>query len=298
MRVFLTGGTGFVGSHMLRRLTREGHHVRAIVRDPRKAEQRFGRSDSVEFVAGDVVTGEGLREGIAGCDAVIHLVGIILESGNTTFEKVHHEGTRSVLLAAKDAAIQKFVQMSALGARPNGVSAYQTTKWKAEEVVRKSGLNFTILRPSIIFGPGDGFVTQMVQVMRSAPLFRPVVGNGRYPFRPIYIDDVVDCFVQSLASGRATNQTIELGGPQELTLEELLKQIADCVGVRKPAVHVPFSVMYWNAAVLERIMQRPPVTTEQLRMLKEGSTCDIGPMLRTFDVHPLAFRDGLKRYLC
>jgi uncharacterized protein YbjT (DUF2867 family) len=294
MRVLLTGASGFVGSHILPRLLADGHDVVALVRDPHALANR----ERVSAVRGDVVTGAGLDEAMRGCDAVIHLVGIIMEIGDATFEHVHYQGTRNVVAAAKRAGVKRFVQMSALGARASGVSGYQTTKWRAEEEVRNSGMEYVILRPSLIFGPGDGFVTQMVDVMKSAPLFRPVIGNGQYRFRPVYIDDVVTCFVSALTNTAATHQTIDLGGGEELTLEQMLRAIAECVGIRKPAVHIPFSIMYGSAAVLGTVLRRPPVTIDQLRMLREGSTCDPSAMRNLFGIEPIGFYKGLTQYLC
>lgn len=288
MKVFLTGTTGFVGRHMLRRLLEEGHSVRALVRDPAKA--RGLAQNGVELVAGDVVGGAGLEQGIQGCDAVIHLVGIIVEKGPNTFERVHHLGTRNVVEAAKRAGVRRFVQMSALGVRADGVAVYQTSKWRGEEEVRKSGIPFCILRPAIIFGPGDGFVTQMIQTMRSAPLFRPVPGSGSPKFRPIFVGDVTACFVRALTALTATDHTIALGGGDELTLNEVLKEIARCAGVRKPPVHIPMPLMFLGAWLLQRILKDPPVTVDQLRMLREGSTCDIEPMIRMLGVKPRGFQ--------
>jgi uncharacterized protein YbjT (DUF2867 family) len=287
MKVFLTGATGFVGRHMLHRLLAEGHAVRALVRDPQKAAS--AALPNVEFIAGDVAEGTGLDQGMQGCDAVIHLVGIILEKGSTTFERVHHLGTRNVVEAAKRTRIKRFVQMSALGVRADGVAAYQSTKWKGEEEVRRSGIPFCILRPSLIFGEGDGFVTQMMQTMRSAPLFRPVPGDGKPKFRPIFIDDVTACVARALTVEAATNQTIDLGGADELTLNDVLAEIARCAAVRKPAVHIPMPLMVAGAAVLQKLLNNPPVTVDQLRMLHEGSTCDIGPMKQIFGITPRGF---------
>ena len=169
MKVFLTGATGFVGKYMLERLLADGHAVRAALRGLPGQNARVvahsqyvGRKDDFQWVHGDVVEGSRLEEGMQGCDAVIHLVGIIVEKGTNTFERVHHLGTRNVVEAAKRTGIKRFVQMSALGVRADGVAAYQTTKWKGEEEVRHSGIPFCILRPSLIFGQGDGFVTQMM----------------------------------------------------------------------------------------------------------------------------------------
>src|ERR1051326_6728251 len=241
MKLFLTGATGFVGRHMLRRLVSDGHCVRVLVRHPEKV--RDLAQSSVELITGDVISGAGIDRGVEGCDAVIHLVGIIVEKRGNTFERVHHLGTRNVVEAAKRAGRRRFIQMSAVGVRADGVAAYQTSKWRGEEEVRNSGIPYCILRPSLIFGPGDGFVTQMIQTMRSTPFFRPVPGNGSPKFRPVFIDDVTACFVRALTADAATNQTIELGGADELTLNQVLAEIASCAGVRKPALHIPMPLM-------------------------------------------------------
>src|SRR5260370_796956 len=144
----------------------------------------------------------------------------------SAYEAVPHIGTRNVVEAAKRAGINRFVHMSALGARPDGVSAYQTSKWRGEEEVRSGAMPYCVLRPSLIFGPGDGFVTQMMDTMRKAPLLRPVPGSGNPRFRPVFIDDVTSCFTRALSADAATNQSIELGGADVLSLVHVLAGIA------------------------------------------------------------------------
>jgi NADH dehydrogenase len=293
MQIFLTGGTGFVGQHMIHRLLGEGHAVRALLRElpgqsHRLVQGYYGQGD-FKFVSGDVVSGAGLEPGMQGCEAVVHLVGIILEKGKNTFAAVHHLGTRNVVEAAKRNGVKRFVHMSALGVRADGVAAYQTSKWKGEEEVRRSGIPYCILRPSLIFGPGDGFVTQMIATMRKAPFIRPVPGDGSPKFRPVAIEDVTACFARALTTEAATNQTIELGGADELSLNEVLEEIARVAGVRKPAVHIPLPLMLASAAVAQTLLPNPPVTVDQLRMLREGSTCDLGTMKRVFGIEPKRF---------
>ncbi len=279
---------------MLKRLFAEGHAVRALLRVPpgEKAGlgQGFSREGDFRCVLGDVVSGRGLDDGMRGCDAIIHLVGIIVERAKNTFDAVHHVGTRNVVEAAKRNGIKRFIQMSALGVRQDGVAVYQTSKWRGEEEVRHSGIPCCILRPSLIFGPGDGFVTQMMQTMRQAPLFRPVPGDGKPKYRPIFVDDVTACFVRALTAEEATNQTVDLGGADELSLNEVLAEIARCAGVKKPAVHIPLPIMFAGAAVAQTLLSNPPVTVDQLRMLREGSTCDIQPMVRIFGIKPRGFQ--------
>ncbi|HZE80568.1 MAG TPA: complex I NDUFA9 subunit family protein [Candidatus Polarisedimenticolia bacterium] len=297
MKVFLTGATGFVGKHMLERLLVEGHAVRAALRGLPGQKTRLvghtehlGRKDDFRWVHGDIVEGTRLDEGMQGCDALIHLVGIIVEKEKNTFERVHHLGTRNVVEAAKRTGIKRFIQMSALGVRADGGAAYQTTKWKGEEEVRHSGIPFCILRPSLIFGEGDGFVTQMMATMRSAPFFRLVPGDGTPKFRPIAVEDVATCFLRALTTEAATDQTVDLGGADELTLNEVLAEIARCAGVRKRAVHIPMPLMVAGATVAQKLLKNPPVTVDQLRMLQEGSTCDIKPMKRIFGMNPRGFK--------
>jgi NADH dehydrogenase len=296
MKVFLTGATGFVGSHMLRRLLREGHEVRALTRRTGALPNVLRETQRLEEVEGDIASRD-LASLVAGTDAVINLVGIIYQRRTRTFEAVHHHGTKHLVEAARRGGVTRFVQMSALGARPGNASRYHTTKFAAEEEVRKSGLSWTVLRPSLIFGPGSAFVEQMASVMRAAPLFRPIPGTGQYRFRPVHVDDVVECFLQSLTNPATTNQTVDLVGGEELTLDEIGNEIADCLGVRKIVLHVPIPIMRGAASFFSLLPMQPPVTHVQLRMLEEGSTADPQPMRRIFQVQPIGFRKGVREYL-
>ena len=313
MNVFLTGATGFVGSHLVQGLVAAGHSVRALVHSLGKAKTR---APGIEYIPGNILEPASLRDIMPGCDAVIHLVGIIDEFKGTTFERIHHEGTRKVVAAARASSIRRFVHMSALGTRLNAVAAYHKTKWKGEEAVRGGGIPWVILRPSIIFGPGDGFTTRMLELMRKAPsiIFGPgdgfttrmlelmrkaplrlIVGSGRYPVQPVYIGDVVDCFVQSLSSDAALGREVALGGPRAMPIEEMLDALAAAAGIRKRKVHLPYWLMYANATLLEIFLPRPPVTCDQLTMMREGSTCATAPMLATFRVKHWTLEQGLKQ---
>jgi uncharacterized protein YbjT (DUF2867 family) len=296
MKVFLTGASGFVGSHMLRRLLDDGYDVRALVR--RRGALAGGSSDGsrVEEVEGEI-NSPTLTAQVAGCDAVINLVGIIQERGRATFEAVHHLGTKNLVEAARINGVKRFVQMSALGARPKDASPYHTTKFAAEEELRNSGIPCVILRPSLIFGPGSAFVNQMANVMRTTPLVRPIPGTGKYRFRPVHVDDVVECFVQSLTGETAVGQTIDLVGGEELALDEIGDEIASCLGVRKIVLHIPMPIMKSMATLFSFLPIKAPVTQVQLRMLTEGSTADPVPMKRIFGIEPIAFRPGLREYL-
>ncbi|MFQ5817505.1 MAG: SDR family oxidoreductase [Terriglobia bacterium] len=297
--ILLTGATGFVGSHMVEALRAAGQPVRCLVRSREKATQQ-GLS-AAERVEGDILRPETLPAACAGIEKVIHLVGIILERGQQTFERVHYQGTGNVVAAAKQAGVKRFVHMSALGARSDPrATAYHRTKWKAEQEVINSGIPYVILRPAIIYGPRDGFVTQMVDMIEKAPVI-PIVGTGEYPLQPIFINNVCQAFVGALTNEKATNKILELGGPEALAYEKVIDAIAAAIGVNKKKIHLPFPFMRLNAAVLETFLPlvgaTPPVTRAQLQMLREGSTCDVRPALETFHLRLVPFTQGLASYL-
>jgi NADH dehydrogenase len=235
---------------------------------------------------------------MAGCDAVIHLVGIIREqrAENVTFERVHTEGTRHVLEAAKAAGIRRYLHMSALGTRRGAASRYHRTKWAAEEAVRASELEWTIFRPSIIYGRGDGFVTLLASMIRRLPAV-PVIGSGRQRLQPVPVEQVASGFVGALELPATAGQTYEVGGPEAVTMVELLDLIGRALGRRRVLkVHVPLGAMTPLARLLHPLPGFP-VTPDQLLMLGEDSVCDPRPFFDTFAIQPVPLGAGLERML-
>lgn len=295
-QIFVTGATGFVGHAVLQRLCAEGHIVRCLVRRGSEADLRG--LGAIARIEGDILTRRGLEEGMAGCDAVIHLVGIIREhrATNVTFERVHTEGTRNVLEAAKAAGIRRYVHMSALGTRRGAASRYHRTKWAAEEAVRASRLDWTIFRPSIIYGRGDGFVSMLASLVRRMPAV-PVIGSGRQRLQPVPVDHVAAGFERALELPATIKQTYEVGGPQAVTMEELLDLIGRALGRRRVLkAHVPLGVMT-PLARLFHALPGFPVTPDQLLMLGEDSVCDPRPFYETFTLEPVPLAVGLERML-
>ena len=294
--VFVTGATGFVGHALLQRLCGAGHIVRCLVR--RSSERDLRGLGAITRIEGDVLARGGLEEGMAGCDAVIHLVGIIREQrgAGVTFERVHLDGTRNVLEAAKTAGVRRYLHMSALGTRPGAAARYHRTKWAAEEAVRASGLAWTIFRPSIIYGRGDGFVTMLASMVRRLPVV-PVIGSGRQRLQPVPVEQVAAGFEGALELPRTIERTYEVGGPEAVTMLELLDLIGHALGhrtVRK--AHVPLAVMRPLARVLHPLPGFP-VTPDQLLMLGEDSVCDQRPFLEAFQLEPVPLAEGLEHML-
>jgi len=294
--VFVTGATGFVGHALLQRLCAAGHVVHCLVRRGSEADLRgFG---AIARIEGDILTRRGLEEGMAGCDAVVHLVGIIREhrATNVTFERVHVEGTRNVLDAAKAAGIQRYLHMSALGTRRGAASRYHRTKWTADEAVRDSGLAWTIFRPSIVYGRGDGFVTMLASMVRRLPA-TPVIGSGRQRLQPIPVEQVAQAFTGALELPATIKQTYEVGGPDAVTVPELLDLIGRALGHRRVRkLQVPLGLMTPLARVLHPVPGFP-VTPDQLLMLGEDSVCDPRPFFDVFHLDPVPLATGLERML-
>jgi NADH dehydrogenase len=260
---------------------------------------------NVVYVSGDVTEAATLTpDKMAGCDALVHLVGIIQEAKpGQTFEAVHVRGTQNVLTAARaaGAGTQRFIYLSALGSTPDAASAYSRTKAAAEQAVRDSGLPFTIFRPSVILGPDGEFVAQMEDLIREPPLspvplpFVPVPGNGTNKFQPVWIGDLVACLVQSLTNPATINQVYEIGGATPVSFNELLQGFGRHLGVKKPLLHAPLPLMRAAAWVLQAALPQPPITTDQLLNLQRDNVCDNSAIEAACGVRPLGFEQALAR---
>ena len=270
-RIFVAGGTGFVGGNLLKALA--GRPVRLLVRSLQ--ESASSRSDSVELVEGDITDAGSIRGALDGCDVVINLVAIIKESAGATFDGVIRQGTENLVAEAKAAKPTRFVQMSAMGAQDNADFPYLRAKWRSEQAVQSSGLPFIIFRPSVIFGPNDEFINTLAKLVKAAPVI-PVVGSGMSKFQPVAATDVADAFVSAIGDPGSAGKTYELGGPDVLTYEEMLDTIAARMGKSKPKVHVPIGLMKVVVAMSAPLPEklRPPVTSEQLKMLALDNCTD------------------------
>ena len=213
MKLFIAGGTGFVGGHLTEELRRRGHELLLLSHVHRAAS-----AQGFSYVTGDVTDPASYRSAIKGCDAVINLVGIIREFPvkGITFERLHVEATASIISAAQHAGVLRYLQMSALGTRLGAVSGYHRSKWRAEELVRGSGLAWTIFRPSLIFGPNDAFVNMLAANLRLAPIM-PTMGDGNYRLQPIHGTDVARCFADALEMPETAGQTYQLCVEDRLT---------------------------------------------------------------------------------
>jgi len=295
MKIFLTGSTGFVGKRILRDLLENKYQVRCIVRQG--SEQKIAHYKDIDIVHGDITDSSSLNGKLAGCDILINLVGIIREfpRKGITFEKLHYEGTANLVRAAREQGIRRFIQMSALGARPDGKTQYQQTKFRAEECVRNSGLDYTIFRPSIIFGPEDKFVNLFANMLKIQQ-FVPVIGNGRYQMQPVAVENVSTGFVKSIERKDAIGKTFDVGGPEKIEFNQIIDIIGEVICAPPYKIHIPVFVMSTLSEMLDWLASFP-VTKEQIIMLLEGNICDEKPFFEHFGIKPTGFKEGISKYL-
>lgn len=299
MKVFVTGGTGFVGSYVLRSLRNAGHTARVLVR--KGSEDKLPFTDGLSIVHGDLDGSGDWESALEGVDAVIHLVGIIREfpSRGITFKKLHAEATRRITGAAVKMGVKKIVHMSANGASETGVSAYQRTKWAGERVVMESGLEWTIFRPSVIFGDPGGrmeFASELAKASRMAPVF-PLFGDGMYELAPVAVEDVADCFVKSLTETSAKNRVFHLCGAGIFTFRDIVRIVGRAIGrVNMPTVGVPFTLIRPVAGLFGGF-NFSPVTVDQLDMLRQGNVCPEREWMEVFSIIPKKFDVESLKYL-
>src|SRR5713226_4991735 len=266
MRIAITGGTGFIGSHLAQRLVSEGHQVVLLARNRRKIS--FW-SAAMTFVSSDLSDPLVLTAALKGCDAVAHCAGINREIGAETYRKVHVEGTRNVISAAQQTGVRKIVLMSFLRARPNCGSAYHESKWAAEEIVRNSGLDYTILKAGMVYGLGDHMLDHLSHALHTFPFFA-MVGFKEKGIRPLAIDDLIEVLRTSLTESRLSRSTVAITGAEELYLSEAVRRVARVTGNRVRMVRAPVWSHYLLAHFWELTMKVPLVARVQVRILSEG----------------------------
>lgn len=270
-RVMITGGNGFVGRGIQESL--KGRPLRILARDP--SDPVAPIDPATEVVEGDVTDPASLAGTFDDCEAVIHLVAIIEESGDATFDRVIRQGTDNVLEEAKRAGVRQFLLQSALGVRDDPHYPYFAAKWHAEQAVKKAGIPWTIFRPSLIFGPGDGFFTLLADLVKKAPVI-PVAGDGESKFQPIHVSEVADAFRRALDDPGTIGKIYELGGPDILTYDQVIDIIARQLGTSRRKVHLPVGLVKAVVTLsgpLPKAIQ-PPVTLEQLKMLDIDNCTD------------------------
>ncbi len=266
--ILVTGASGYIGSHIVKRLVEAGRPVRALVRSRHYAEKE-GRLKGIaaEWTEGDVTRPETLRPAMQGATAVIHTVAIAVEKGGRTYEAINYQGTVNVVDAARSAGVRRFINLSQLGADARLPYRFLASKGKAQEYVVASGLDWTAFRPSVVWGPEDEFANTFARLVRLTPLIFPIVGDGQAKFQPVWVEDVATCVVKALDDPGTIGKEYELGGPEVLTLEEIERRTLAALGVRRALLHFPIPLIRIAVALMETLLPAPPVTRSLLELL-------------------------------
>ncbi len=288
----MAGGTGYIGRHVIRRLLRDGHSVRALIRGGSEAKLR---DFSIETVHGDISDPSSLNGALEGCGAVIYLIGLIRElpSKGATFEHTHVRGVRHVYERASQAGIRRWIHISSNGVKPDTKDGYIRTKYRAEEFIKAQDLDYTILRPSIVFGDEtDGtvnFVTTIKRLLTLFPLIVPIIGNGGYRLQPVHVDDLAQVLSRILDRPSTFNHTYSLCGARSTTYNDMLDTVAARFGIKKKMkVHLP-TVLIKSAALLFQKIESFPLTAEQTDILVAGNTCSDSDLFDELGIVPKAF---------
>jgi uncharacterized protein YbjT (DUF2867 family) len=296
--VAIAGGSGFIGRSIARRLAATAQlRARVLSRNPQRARSRLADLEA-EFVRGEVTEPATLPAALAGASAVVSAVqfdGYPIENPRRglTFERIDLGGTLALLAAAKTAGVNRFIYVSGAAADETSPHPGFRAKGKAERAIRESGLEYTILRPSLVYGPDDAVVNGFARAIRLAPVF-PVPGTGRQTLQPVLVDDLAAC-VALAVSGRGRNGTYDIGGPDLMTFDDLIRLIMELTGHRRPIVHVPESVMRAMGAIAE-MLPTPPLSRDAVTFVTADNACDIAPLVAEFGIQLTSARVGM-RYL-
>ncbi len=292
--IFVSGSSGFIGSHCVRRSIAAGHKTRLLsFRGPGLATDL--PANQAEYVIGSITDPSSLKGRMDGCEVAVNFVGIIVQVREATFERIHVEGVQNLLEEAKRAGVKRFIHISALGTSDKPISEYFRTKWKAEQLIKSSGIPYVILRPSLVFGPEDQFFNKLKPMLYS-PIV-PVLGDGKSRFQPIWVEDVASCVVKSAENDKPLNGIWEIAGPEQLTFDELLDQMADVLNLApRIKVHVPIDAVKPAAQLMESLLPKPPLTTDQLKMLSINNVTTTNAITEVFGIRPRSLRDALGEY--
>ena len=305
MKVALFGGTGFVGSYIVDELLRQGHHPTLLVRPGSKG--KIERAAQCTLVEGDIADDTAIRNTLEGADAIIYNIGILREypAQGVTYQALHLDGVRRVVDLAKATGVKRLILMSANGVKADGTD-YQRTKFMAEQYLEKSGLDWTVFRPSVLFGDPRGrmeFATQLYHDIIRPPLPAPLfyqgllpTGSGQFRMSPVHVTDVASMFVRSLDMQSTVGRIFALGGPEAITWKDILRTIAQATGGSQWALPAPVMLVKGLATLLDQYAFFP-VTRDQLTMLMEGNTCDGQPAFDTFGLEPNPFNVESLSYL-
>jgi NADH dehydrogenase len=293
--ILVTGGTGFVGRHLVRELMAQGRPVRLLLNEARA--QRLPWEHAPEVVIGSILNDEALFKATTGVHVIIHLENAFWWGRARDLERIELAGTRALITAARSARVGRIVTLSQLGATPASAYPVLRIKGQVEEVVRNSGLAYTILRPGLVFGEDDAFYNHLAMLLRANPFVFFLPGGGDVVLHPLFIGDLVQAIIGCLDRIDTVDSALEIGGPEYITLGDLVSTIQRVSGASRAVVHVPPYLMRWSSRFFSLVLRRNIVTEQWLDITAANRTARIGNLYQHFGIRPARLEDTLLTYM-
>lgn len=294
--VAVTGASGLVGTHLCRMLVERAWKVRALVRDTAKAAQRLGHLQ-IEIRSADIRDISAMRNAFQGCGSIVHLAAIAIEKPGESYDSTNTDATRIILDAARAENVERVIYMSQNGSDSASPYAFLRSKGIAQDMVKDSSLKWTILRPSVIFGPEDEFVNVLARLVRLSPFAFPLPGGGVARFQPIAVDDVARAVIKCLEDDSTIRQSYSIGGTMPLTLKQMTERILIAMNASRGLVGVPVGALRPIVAAAQKILPRPPVTTSLLDLLKIDNVVEPNELVTELGITPVPFAPEELLYL-
>lgn len=275
--ILITGATGYIGSHLVKRLVEQGERPRCLIRNKEKSA-RILPTDKIDIVEGATTRPATLPPAVRGIDTIVHAAFMTAdrkEARNNRYKETNVYGTANLIKAARYAGVKRMIEISGLGTRPDKPGSYMQGRYLAERMLMDSGLDWTIIRPSVLFGKGAPFIKGLIDLIHSAPVL-PLIGGGKTMFQPIYVEDVVTVILKVLAEPERTNKKIyTIGGPEYYSFEQVFNELQKALHTNRPKVYAPTPLVGIGAAMMEAVLPKPPLTKAAMSLFSFDNITDI-----------------------
>jgi uncharacterized protein YbjT (DUF2867 family) len=298
MMILITGATGYIGRHLVSRLVAQGERPRCLVRNIKRAASILP-AGTLEFVQGDTTSPASLETAVQGVDTIVHAAFITADqkqSAGNHYQETNVQGTANLVEAAKKAGVKRILVISGLGTKPDKPGSYMQGRYLAEKMVKESGLDWTIIQPSVLFGKDAPFIKGLTDLIRTAPVV-PLIGGGKVMFQPIYVEDVVTVIIKVLQEPERTkNKTYTIGGPAYYSFTQVIDALLQAMHKKRIKVPTPTPLVGIGAAVMEAVLPKPPLTKAAMTLFTFDNTTDLHSVEREFGFTPMSFTTYLNEH--
>jgi len=296
--ILITGATGYIGRHLVARLVTQGERPRCLVRDINRAK-RLLPADKVELVQGTTTSPDSLGTAVQGVDTIIHAAFLTADRKQSTgneYEKTNVQGTANLIKVAKKAGVKRIIEIGGLGTKPDKPGSYMQGRYLAEKMLKESGLDWTIIQPSVLFGKNASFIKGLVDLIRTSPVV-PLIGGGKTMFQPIYVEDVVTVLIKVLQDpAGTTNRTYTIGGPAYYSFTQIIDVLLKTMHKQRIKVPAPTPLVGVGAAVMEAVLPKPPLTKAAMTLFSFDNITDLKSVQRDFGFTPMSFTTYMKEH--